>query len=196
MFEGITLPRRTVQFARFAALTALLTLPAFAQRGPGGEHGGGMGPGGPGGFGDRGMMGMGRPGGDFGRGNPNTGFGGSAPPLRGPQLGLPGRWWDDKRMSRSVTLRPDQQRRMDDIFNANKGQLLSLYSNLQHEEQKLATMPSADLQDEAKVFAGIDRVAQARADLEKENAHILLQIRKELDGEQLSRLDKEIANNR
>ena len=182
--------RRYVQLASFAALAAALSLPAFAQRGPGGERGA------PGGFGGPMMGGMGHPNGDFDRRGPNPGFSPNAAPVHGPQLGLPGRWWDDKRFSKTVTLRPEQQRRMDDIFNANKGQLLNLYGNLQREEQKLATMPAADLQDEAKVFAGIDRVAQARADLEKENAHILLQIRKELDGDQLVKLDKEIASNR
>ena len=156
-----------------------------------------MGPGGPGGgFGDRGMGNpMAR--GDFGHGaGNNSGFSGGPATMRGPQLGLSGRWWDDRHVSKAISLRPDQQRRMDDIFEANKGQLLNLYANYQHEEQKLANMPASDLQDESKVFAGIDRVAQARADLEKENAHILMQIRKELDGEQLVRLDKEIASAR
>lgn len=137
---------------------------------------------------------------EFGRGDagggmrPNGGgygMGGGA--VHAPHLGPPGRWWDDKHVSRALNLRPDQQRRMDDIFEANKGQLLGLYENLQREEQRLSTMSSADLQDESKIFAGIDRVAQARAELYKENAHILLQIRRELDGEQLSRLDKETA---
>ena len=83
---------------------------------------------------------------------------------------------------------------MDDILAANKGTLLSLYSNLKHEEDRLTSMSREDLQDEAKVFAGIDRVAQARADLEKANAHTLLQIRKELDAQQLAELDREVAS--
>lgn len=115
------------------------------------------------------------------------------PPRNAPQLGPPGRWWDDKKIARNLNLRGDQQRKMDDIFNAGKGNLLQLYSNLQREEGRLSTMSSSDLADENKVFASIDRVAQARADLEKANAHILLQIRKELDAQQLSALDKEIA---
>jgi Spy/CpxP family protein refolding chaperone len=113
----------------------------------------------------------------------------------GHQLGLPGRWWDDKHFAHNINIRPDQQHKMDDIFEANKSQLLTAYSNLQREEQNLSAMKSQDLKDESKVFASIDRVAQARADLEKESAHISMQIRQQLDADQVTRLDKEIASN-
>ncbi len=131
------------------------------------------------------------PGGSFGNRGPAPGM--STPPRNAPQLGPPGRWWDDRKIAHSLSLRTDQQRKMDEIFNAGKGNLLQLYSNLQREESRLGSMSSAELSDESKVFASIDRVAQARAELEKANAHILLQIRKELDASQLSALDHEIA---
>jgi len=115
-------------------------------------------------------------------------------PRHGPQLGPPGRWWDDKRTVRALGLRSDQQRKMDDIFNANKGQLENLLGNLQREEQRLSSLNREDLQDENKVFAAIDRVTVARAELEKASAHVLLLIRKEMDGGQLAALDRETAN--
>jgi hypothetical protein len=37
-------------------------------------------------------------------------------------------------------------------------------------------------------------VAGARAELEKENAYILMQIRQQLDADQVTKLDAEIAN--
>ena len=115
-------------------------------------------------------------------------------PRMGLQLGLSGRWWDDHHTVRKLNLDPDQQHRMDAIFEANKPTLITLYSNLQREQINLANLPHADLQDETKVFAAIDRVSQARADLEKESAHILLQIRQQLDAQQLDTLDRQIAN--
>ena len=45
----------------------------------------------------------------------------------GLQLGPPGRWWDDKAFATSVGLNSDQQHRMDDVFGANKGNLVKLY---------------------------------------------------------------------
>ena len=125
-------------------------------------------------------------------GHPSPEFHGQ--PRMGLQLGLGGRWWDDHDNVRKLKLNPDQQHRMDEIFETNKPTLLNLYTNLQREETGLGTLSAADLQDETKVFAAIDRVSHARADLEKENAHILLQIRQQLDPQQLETLDKEIAN--
>jgi Spy/CpxP family protein refolding chaperone len=116
------------------------------------------------------------------------------PPLRhGLQLAPPGRWWDDHKTVKHLTLRTDQQRRMDEIFETNKPKLQSLLTNLQIEEAKLSNMSPADMQDETKVFAAIDRVTQAHAELEKAEAHTELQIRQQLDPTQLAQLDKEIA---
>jgi Spy/CpxP family protein refolding chaperone len=112
----------------------------------------------------------------------------------GPQLGLPGRWWDDKKNAKTIALRSEQQKKMDEIFSANRGALVILLGNLQHEEAKLEAMNPAELQDEGRVFAQIDRVEVARAELEKENARILMLIRQQLDPTQLSKLDSEIAN--
>ncbi len=168
------------------ALTlVLLATPAIlrAQRG-GGRPGGGMG-------GNGSMMrSNGQSSGGFGGGSHFTR--GSITPHSGhPQFGPPGRWWDDKKTSRSLNLRSEQQHRMDSIFESNKGQLYSAYSNLRSEEQKLSNMSPQDLKDEGKVFASIDRVAQARAELEKQNARMQLQLRQELDQDQLARLDQD-----
>ena len=117
-------------------------------------------------------------------------------PRMGLQLGLGGRWWDDHHTARKLNLSSDQQQRMDNIFEANKPTLVNLYANLQHEEMNLASLSPADLKDENKVFAAIDRVSHASSDLEKENAHMLLQIRQQLDPDQLQTLDHEIASSR
>lgn len=118
-------------------------------------------------------------------------------PVRAPHLslllGLGGRWWDDHKTVKKLNLRPGQQQRMDGIFEANRTTLVNLYSNLQREETRLASLPPGELQDEIKVFAAIDRVAQARSDLEKENVHMLLQVRQQLDPDQLALLNQQIA---
>ena len=112
----------------------------------------------------------------------------------GLQLGLGGRWWDDHHTQRALSLSSDQRHRMDNIFEANKPTLVNLYTNLQRQETDLASLSHADLQDETKVFAAIDRVSHARSDLEKQYAHMLLQVRQQLDPEQLEALDRQIAN--
>lgn len=173
---------RSLALAGALAASLLAAAPALAQ-----HRGGPGGPGGGGAF---------APGMDIGT-RPRMGDRGpaiNAPVRIEPQLGPPSRWWDDKSTIKRLNLRSDQQRRMDEIFEGNKQNLATLYTNLQREETRLVSLPPADLQDETKVFAAIDRVAQARADLEKARAHTLLQIRQQMDPAQLNELDREMAS--
>lgn len=195
----MTQSKMTVRMVVWAGFLLACT-GAFAQgRGPGG--GGGMGGGMPHGGG---LPSMGRPGGDF-PGTDRGGYGGTMserPPntpaatgtlstMRGGlQLGPPGRWWDDKSFARSLNLRKDQQKRMDAIFNANKSAILESYKTLQGQESRLEAATREPKLDEARIFAAIDGVNQARSALEKANAHMLLQVRGEMDQDQVQMMDK------
>jgi Spy/CpxP family protein refolding chaperone len=158
---------------------------AVAQHGGGG---GGMGGGHMGG-------GMGSPrmgGGGMGINRGERGM--NAPRSSGPQLGLSGRWWDERKTIKTLSLRGDQKQRMDEIFAGNKATLVSLLGNLQHEQNSLSSMSKQDRQDETKVFAAINRVEVARGELAKEIAHVQLQIRQQLDPDQVTKLDEAIAS--
>jgi Spy/CpxP family protein refolding chaperone len=107
----------------------------------------------------------------------------------GLQLGPPGRWWDDKHFAKTLHLRPEQKKRMDEIFDENRTTLVSHNQALQQEESKLEGLSRAQTLEESTLFAQIDRVAQARAELEKAYTHLMLQVRKEMDADQIARLD-------
>jgi Spy/CpxP family protein refolding chaperone len=115
---------------------------------------------------------------------------------RGSALGLPGRWWNDKHVIKQLSLRPNQQKQMDAIFESHKAALSNSLQNLQRERAQLGSLSQKDLQDETKVLAAIDRVVAARADLAKQATQVLTDLRKQLDPQQTSALDKEIATNR
>lgn len=108
----------------------------------------------------------------------------------GPLLAPPGRFWDDPRYARALGLRPEQAQKMDEIFNAEKPRLMDLFVNLQREEHSMRSMSGEEMKDESRVNAAIDRAAAARAELEKANAHLLIQVRRELDARQLQKLDE------
>lgn len=109
----------------------------------------------------------------------------------GLQLAPPGRWWNDKSFAKSLKLRPDQQSRMDGIFDQNRTALQNSYLGLQQAEGRMAELAKSTNIDEAALSAQIDRVAQARAELNKTYTHLQLQLRKEMDPEQLAKLDKQ-----
>ena len=100
------------------------------------------------------------------------------------RIGPPGIWWKNPDIIQKLTITPDQQKRMDDIFQQSRLQLIDLKATVEREEVTLEPMLAANPPDTNRVLSQIDRVAQARAELEKANARMLLGIRKELTPEQ------------
>lgn len=116
----------------------------------------------------------------------------SRPPMeRALQRGPGGRWWNNREMAQKLSLNSDQQKRMDDIFQQNRLKLIDLNATLQKEEITLEPLVASDAPDEPKILSQIDRVAQARAELEKANARFLLGIRRVLTHEQWTKLQAE-----
>jgi len=111
------------------------------------------------------------------------------PPMeRSFRGGGPGRWWHNPEMAQKLGLSPEQQQKMDDIFQQHRLHLIDLNAALEKEEAVMEPLMQADQPDEAKILAQIDRVAQARAELEKANARMLLGIRRVLTPDQWKKL--------
>jgi Spy/CpxP family protein refolding chaperone len=109
--------------------------------------------------------------------------------------GLQGTWWRNARWIRELNLTPEQQKKMDEVFRQNKIKLIDLNAGLEKAELMLEPLvENASPGDEAKILAQIDRVADARADLEKANARMLLSIRQVLTPEQWSKLPSSKSN--
>jgi len=144
-------------------------------------------PGGPGGPG-----GLGGPGGpreprhsDHGKARSET-----APPRNALQFGPVGRWWDDRSVIQAIGLRKEQQKRMDAIFDANKPAILDSYKGFLKAQSNLAAVNKDPQANKDTVFAAIDAVNQARASLQKATSAMLLQIRQEMDSDQVNKLEK------
>jgi len=174
----------------FLCLAGVAAYASLAQaQGPphGGPPPGGQGPGGPGGPG----AGPGSP------GSPNNGKspgprtqGANGVARTNGQFGPVGRWWDDKSVIQAIGLRKDQQRKMDTIFNNNKPAILENYKTFLSEQSKLDAVNKDPKADQATTFAAIDAVSKARASLQKATAQMLLQIRQEMEPDQITKLEK------
>jgi periplasmic protein CpxP/Spy len=114
---------------------------------------------------------------------------GHRPPMeRAFHVGPPGRWWNNPDIQQKLDLSADQQKRMDEIFQQNRLKLIDLHANVEKQEALLEPLLASDQPDESQVTAQIDRVAQARADLEKQNARMLLGLRRVLTADQWQKL--------
>ena len=152
----------------------------------------GMGPGmmrpgmmqgkGPGNFRDRGRMeSRGKMDGGF-RGAQRGGLG------AGFRIAPGGMWWKNPMVVQRLALTPEQTKKMDGIFEQSRLQLIDLKANVEKQNALLEPLLSANPPDTAKAMAQIDKVAEARAELEKANARMLLGIRGVLTPEQWTKL--------
>jgi Spy/CpxP family protein refolding chaperone len=114
----------------------------------------------------------------------------------GFRIGPPGIWWHNPDLIQKLTLTPDQQKRMDDILQQSRLQLIDLRANVEKQELLMEPMLAANPPDTNKVLAQIDHTAQARAELEKANAKMLLGIRNVLTPDQWTKLQTEERDNR
>jgi Spy/CpxP family protein refolding chaperone len=117
------------------------------------------------------------------------GMGGGMRP--GFHIGPPGMWWHNPDLIQKLTLTPDQQKKMDDILQQSRLQLIDLRANVEKQEVLMEPMLAANPPDTNKVLAQIDHTAQARAELEKANARMLLSIRGVLTPDQWTKLQAE-----
>lgn len=124
------------------------------------------------------------------------GFGDHKPPMEralGPR-GEHGRWWNDPAMVERLKLSDEQRKAMDGILMEHREKLIDLHANLDKAELAMEPLMRDDQPNEAGILAQIDKVAQARADLEKANARFLLAIRGKLTPEQWKLLRAERTN--
>ncbi len=121
---------------------------------------------------------------------------GDGPMTAGLRIGPPGMWWKNPDIVQKLSLTADQQKRMDDIFQQSRIQLIDLKANVEKQEVVLEPMLDANPPDTNKVLAQIDKVAQARADLEKANAKMLLGIRGVLTADQWTKLQADRRDGR
>jgi len=113
------------------------------------------------------------------------------PPMERGFHGPRGRWWTDPALIQKLSLTTEQQTRIDSLFQQNRLKLIDLSAALQKQEAIMEPLVEADRPDESQVLAQIDRVAQARAELEKANARMLLGFRGVLTQDQWKKLQAE-----
>lgn len=99
-----------------------------------------------------------------------------------------GRWWNNPKIAQAIGLTDDQKKKMDEIFQQHRLRLVDLHANLEKQQILMHPMIESDNPNETQVLAQIDKIAQARADLEKADAHMLFEIRKVLTTDQWQKL--------
>jgi protein CpxP len=127
-------------------------------------------------------------------GGPGGGFGEHRPPFERAMGGDHGRWWNNAKIAERLKLTDTQRKAMDDTLQQHRETLVDLRGGLEKAELELEPMMKEDQPNESQILAQIDKVAQARAELEKANARFLLAIRSKLTPEQWKQMEADRAS--
>ena len=110
--------------------------------------------------------------------------------------GIMGRWWNNPNIASRLNLTDAQKKEFDSILWQHRESLIDLRANVEKAELELAPLIRDEQPNEGKILAQIDKVAQARAELEKANARYLLAIRGKLTPEQWKEVERFRAERR
>jgi protein CpxP len=100
----------------------------------------------------------------------------------------PGKWWKDAKVVSQVGISDGQAQQIEQIFVDHRMKLIDWMADLQKQELKLETALNAESPDEGQVSFQVDQVVAARGKLEKENALMMLNIRRVLSPDQWKKL--------
>lgn len=127
----------------------------------------------------------GGPDGGMGSGH-GPGMGSHRPPFENAfgGHGVEGRWWNNPRIVERLKLTDEQRKGFDSILLEHREKLIDLRANVEKAELEMEPLVRDDQPNEGRILAQIDKVAQARAELEKANARYLLALRSKLTPEQ------------
>jgi Spy/CpxP family protein refolding chaperone len=98
--------------------------------------------------------------------------------------GIEGRWWNNPRIIEKLKLTDDQRKAFDQILLEHREKLIDLHANVEKAELAMEPLVGNDQPNESAILAQIDKLAQARAELEKANARYLLALRSKLTPDQ------------
>jgi Spy/CpxP family protein refolding chaperone len=105
-----------------------------------------------------------------------------------------GQWWNNPKIVERLKLTEEQRKTFDGILLQHRETLIDLKANVEKAELEMEPLIRDDEPNEAKILAQIDKVAQARAELEKANARYLLALRGKLTPEQWKQVQAYRAN--
>jgi Spy/CpxP family protein refolding chaperone len=98
------------------------------------------------------------------------------------------KWWKDPELVQKLHISDDQVQKIDKIAQDHQIQEIDLRADLEKQNAILRSEMETDPPNEAQVFAQIDKVTQARANLEKSHVELLLAVRHVLTTEQAQKL--------
>src|SRR5262249_26010775 len=91
-----------------------------------------------------------------------------------------GAWWTNAALVQRLGLTNDQKAKIERTFENHRVSIVSTTDLVEKEEAQLARLLGAESVDRSALFAQIDRVIQARSEMERANAAMTVEVREHL----------------
>ena len=101
-----------------------------------------------------------------------------------------GAWWTNANLVARLGLTDDQKLKIERAFDNHRLNIVTATRTLEREEAQLASLLSAETIDKNAILLEIDRVVQARGDVERANSSMTLEMREYLTREQWMQLPR------
>jgi len=105
--------------------------------------------------------------------------------------GGPGPQWNDPQLAQRVGISAEQRTKVEALMQEHRLKRIDLNAALQKAQVTLEPLVNAEQPDENKILAQMDRVAQAQAEMQKDEMRQQLEIRRVLTPEQWRRMQQE-----
>jgi hypothetical protein len=111
-----------------------------------------------------------------------------------PTMTVTTAWWSNNALVTRLGLTDVQKSRIESIFEAHRQSLVSTRGQLEKEESQLSKLLEADSIDRNAAFTQINRVIQARGEMERANSTMTLEMREQLTRAQWTQLQASQPN--
>src|SRR5262245_27975446 len=114
----------------------------------------------------------------------------------GPPVPAQTAWWTDSMLMSRLGLTDLQKAKIEGAFQAHKQLLASAKETLEREEAQLSRLRDAESVDRSAVQLQVNKVIQARSEMERLNAAMTLEMREQLSRSQWAQLQQPLSGGR
>lgn len=99
------------------------------------------------------------------------------------------KWWTNRRVIQQLRLSPEQQTRIESLWEQNRRTLIDQKAELEKRQLDLTELLGKDVIDETAAVKAFDRVQEARVGVERSTFIMRIQIKNLLSAEQQQKLE-------
>lgn len=117
-------------------------------------------------------------------------------PLAAAQTMPGGKWWKDPDIAKELQLTSGDVKQLDKLFVKSRRQMIELKNRVEKEQFEYQNLMESKTLDEAAINRQLQRLEQARSELNEERSRFVVEVRKILGSDRFLRLQQIYSGSR